>query len=115
MRHTAYAGLDYAVSVTPADFRRLALSLPDTAEGKHFHVADFGRKDFRHAGLQTGRVRRIAADARATGRDDGGRSGYFPAGPEQMGSERCNFGAPGQGETRHPQRSPAASLDQQAG
>jgi len=41
MRHTAYAGLDYAVSVTPADFRRLALSLPHTAEGKHFHVADF--------------------------------------------------------------------------
>jgi hypothetical protein len=27
--------------VTPADFRRLALSLPDTAEGSHFNVADF--------------------------------------------------------------------------
>jgi hypothetical protein len=27
--------------VTPADFRRLALSLPDTAEGSHFQVADF--------------------------------------------------------------------------
>ena len=33
--------MDYASSVTPADFRRLALSLPDTAEGSHFHVADF--------------------------------------------------------------------------
>jgi hypothetical protein len=27
--------------VTPADFRRLALSLPETAEGSHFQVADF--------------------------------------------------------------------------
>ena len=27
--------------VTPQDFRRLALSLPDTAEGSHFGVADF--------------------------------------------------------------------------
>jgi hypothetical protein len=27
--------------VTAAGFRRLALSLPDTAEGSHFHVADF--------------------------------------------------------------------------
>jgi hypothetical protein len=33
--------LDYASNVTPADFRRLALSLPDTVEGSHFHVADF--------------------------------------------------------------------------
>jgi hypothetical protein len=33
--------VDYASSVTPADFRRLALSLPDTAEGSHFNVADF--------------------------------------------------------------------------
>lgn len=27
--------------MTPADFRRIALSLPDTAEGSHFNVADF--------------------------------------------------------------------------
>ena len=27
--------------MTAADFRRLALRLPDTAEGSHFHVADF--------------------------------------------------------------------------
>jgi len=27
--------------VTTADFRRLALSLPDATEGCHFHVADF--------------------------------------------------------------------------
>lgn len=27
--------------MTPADFRKLALSLPDTAEGSHFNVADF--------------------------------------------------------------------------
>ena len=27
--------------MTTAGFRRLALSLPDTAEGSHFHVADF--------------------------------------------------------------------------
>jgi hypothetical protein len=27
--------------VTAADFRRIALRLPDTAEGSHFHVADF--------------------------------------------------------------------------
>jgi hypothetical protein len=27
--------------MTAADFRRLALSLPDTAEGSHFHVEDF--------------------------------------------------------------------------
>jgi hypothetical protein len=27
--------------MTAAGFRRLALSLPDTAEGKHFHVPDF--------------------------------------------------------------------------
>ena len=27
--------------MTEADFRRLALSLPDTAEGVHFQVADF--------------------------------------------------------------------------
>ncbi len=34
--------------MTTADFRRLALSLPDTAESKHFHVEDFriGRKIF---------------------------------------------------------------------
>ena len=28
-------------NVTAANFRRLALSLPDTAEGSHFQVADF--------------------------------------------------------------------------
>ena len=27
--------------MTPADFRRLALNLPDTTEGSHFGVADF--------------------------------------------------------------------------
>jgi len=27
--------------VTAADFRRIALSLPNTAEGSHFHVPDF--------------------------------------------------------------------------
>ena len=27
--------------MTEADFRRVALSLPDTSEGKHFAVADF--------------------------------------------------------------------------
>jgi hypothetical protein len=27
--------------VTAADFRRLALGLPDTTEASHFHVADF--------------------------------------------------------------------------
>ena len=27
--------------MTPADFRRLALSLPDTTEGSHFNVEDF--------------------------------------------------------------------------
>jgi hypothetical protein len=40
-RHTSIRALDYASSVTPADFRRLALSLPDAAEGSHFHVQDF--------------------------------------------------------------------------
>ena len=33
--------MDYASNVTPADFRKFALSLPETAEGSHFHVADF--------------------------------------------------------------------------
>jgi hypothetical protein len=40
-RHTSISLLDYASSVTPADFRRIALGFPETAEGSHFHVEDF--------------------------------------------------------------------------
>ena len=39
--------------MTAGDFRRLALSLPDTAEGSHFHVPDFrvGGRIFATLGL----------------------------------------------------------------
>ena len=32
---------DHMSRMTATEFRRMALSLPDTAEGSHFHVADF--------------------------------------------------------------------------
>jgi hypothetical protein len=38
---TAYRALGYPDNVTAADFRRIALSLPGSAEGSHFNVADF--------------------------------------------------------------------------
>jgi len=40
--------------MTPADFRRLALSLPDTAEASHFNVPDFrvGGKIFATLGYE---------------------------------------------------------------